>query len=196
MKTNIFKISFMVFVLGWMVSCQPAQKQDATVAQTVTVTTEEVNQALQAWCNALVQIGQVYEDGGDYKAFAAEVIETAYNYGKGEVFFKPTLTYGPRTFRPTAEGAHAYFVGGNEAFPEDKGFALAPWTAARYTNQGDGKTGIQIHGDVAIFMGNVFVTGKDGNEVMVDKTFAFKKGEDGKLKIILHHSSLPYNPSL
>lgn len=195
MKVNIFKISLMVFVLGWMASCQPAQKQETVALQTITVSTDEVNQALQAWCDALVQIGKVYEEGGDYKAFAAEVIESAYNYGQGEVFFKPTLTHGAQTFRPTAEGAHAYFVGGNEAFPDDKGFALAPWTAARYTNQGDGKSGIQLHGDVAIYMGNVYVTGKDGNEVMVDKTFAFKKAEDGKLRIILHHSSLPYNPA-
>ena len=41
-------------------------------------------------------------------------------------------------------------------------------------------------------MGNVWVTGKDGKEVMVDKTWVFKKGKDGKLKIIVHKSALPY----
>jgi len=44
-------------------------------------------------------------------------------------------------------------------------------------------------------MGNVWVTDKDGNEIMVDKTFVFKKGEDGKLRIIVHKSSLPYQPN-
>jgi hypothetical protein len=44
-------------------------------------------------------------------------------------------------------------------------------------------------------MGNVWVTDKDGNETMVDKTFVFKKGEDGKLKLIVHKSALPYSPA-
>jgi len=54
--------------------------------------------------------------------------------------------------------------------------------------------GIQIYGSVAITMGNVWVTGKDGKEVMVDKTWVFKKGKDGKLKIIVHKSALPFSP--
>jgi len=44
-------------------------------------------------------------------------------------------------------------------------------------------------------MGNVWVTGKDGKEVMVDKTFVFKKGKDGKLRLIVHKSALPFNPA-
>ena len=43
-------------------------------------------------------------------------------------------------------------------------------------------------------MGNVWVTDKNGNEVMVDKTWVFKKGNDGKLRIIVHKSALPYVP--
>ena len=43
-------------------------------------------------------------------------------------------------------------------------------------------------------MGNVWVTKKDGTEVMVDKTFVFKKGEDGKLRLIVHKSALPFSP--
>ena len=54
--------------------------------------------------------------------------------------------------------------------------------------------GIQIHGDIAITMGNVWVTDQDGNETMVDKTFVFKKDDDGKLKLIVHKSALPYSP--
>ena len=44
-------------------------------------------------------------------------------------------------------------------------------------------------------MGNVGVTDKNGKEVMVDKTWVFKKGEDGKLRIIVHKSSLPFSPT-
>ena len=163
-------------------------------AQTI-ITYEEVNAAQQAWCDALVKIGKLKEEGGDYKAFAKQVLSDAYNYDNGKVFFKPTLAYGDQTFRNDKKGALAYFVGGDPDYPNDKGFALAPWVKARYDNAGDKNEGIQIYGSVAITMGNVWLTGKDGKEVMVDKTWVFKKGRDGKLKIIVHKSALPFTPS-
>lgn len=163
-------------------------------AQTI-ITYEEVNAAQQAWCDALVKIGQIKEEGGDYKAFAEEVLSTAYNYDNGKVFFKPTLAYGEQTFRNDKKGALSYFVGGDADYPNDKGFAITPWVKARYDNTGDKNEGIQIYGSIAITMGNVWVTGKDGKEVMVDKTWVFKKGKDGKLKIIVHKSSLPFTPT-
>lgn len=158
------------------------------------ITYEEVNAAQQAWCDALVKIGKLKEEGGDYKAFAEQVLSEAYNYDNGKVFFKPTLAFGDQTFRNTKQGALAYFVGGNSEFPNDKGFALKPWLKARYDNAGEKNEGIQIYGSVAITMGNVWVTDKDGNEVMVDKTWVFRKGKDGKLRIIVHKSSLPFSP--
>lgn len=163
-------------------------------AQTI-ITFDEVNAAQQAWCDALVKIGKLKEDGGDYKAFAEQVLSDAYNYDNGKVFFKPTLAFGDQTFRNDKKGALAYFIGGDSDYPNDKGFALAPWVKARYDNAGEKNEGIQIYGSVAITMGNVWVTGKDGKEVMVDKTWVFKKGKDGKLKIIVHKSSLPFAPS-
>lgn len=158
------------------------------------VTYDEVNAAQQAWCDALVKIGQIHAEGGDYKAFAEQVLSDAYNYDHGKVFFKPTLAFGEQTFRPTKKGALAYFVGGDPDFPNDKGFALKPWVKARYDNLGNNNEGIQIYGSVAITMGNVWLTDKEGNEVMVDKTFVFKKGKDGKLRLIVHKSALPYTP--
>ena len=158
------------------------------------ITKAQVNAAQQAWCDALVAIGKVSTEGGDAKALATKVLSEAYDYDNGSVFFKPTLAYGKNTFRPTKAGALSYFVGGDPNFPEDKGFALTPWVKARYDNLGDGDEGIQIHGNIAITMGNVWVTKQDGTEVMVDKTFVFKKSEDGKLRLIAHNSSLPYPP--
>jgi hypothetical protein len=159
------------------------------------ITYDEVNAAQQAWCDALVKIGQLKEEGGDYKTFADQVLSSAYNYDNGKVFFKPTLAFGDQTFRNDKKGALAYFVGGDPDYPNDKGFALTPWVKARYDNAGQNNEGIQIYGSVAITMGNVWVTGKDGKEVMVDKTWVFKKGKDGKLRIIVHKSSLPFSPS-
>lgn len=196
MKTTLFRSALFVIVAATMMACSSGHEHSHATAETSkqTITVEEVNTALKGWTDALVEIGKVYENGGDYAALAQQVLDQAYGYKTGKVFFKPTLANGEQTFRPTNEGALAYFVGGNANFPNDKGFAITPWVAARYDALGEGNEGIQIHGDVAIFMGNVWVKGKDGNEVMVDKTFAFKKGEDGKLRIILHHSSLPYQP--
>lgn len=162
-------------------------------AQTI-ITYDEVNAAQQAWCDALVKIGQLKEEGGDYRAYAESVLSEAYNYDYGKVFFKPTLAFGEQTFRNDKKGALAYFVGGDPDYPNDKGFALKPWVKARYDNAGENNQGIQIYGSVAITMGNVWVTDKDGNEVMVDKTWVFRKGEDGKLRIIVHKSALPFSP--
>lgn len=158
------------------------------------VTYEEVNAAQQAWCDALIKIGQVKEEGGDYKAYAEQVLSDAYNYDYGKVFFKPTLAFGDQTFRNDKKGALAYFVGGDPDYPNDNGFALKPWVKARYDNAGSNNEGIQIYGSVAITMGNVYLTDKEGNEIMVDKTWVFRKGKDGKLRIIVHKSALPYSP--
>ncbi len=158
------------------------------------ITYDEVNAAQQAWCDALVKIGQLKEEGGDYKAYAEKVLSEAYNYDYGKVFFKPTLAFGDQTFRNDKKGALAYFIGGDPDYPNDQGFALKPWVKARYDNAGEKNQGIQIYGSVAITMGNVWVTGKDGKEVMVDKTWVFKKGKDGKLRIIVHKSALPFSP--
>ena len=159
------------------------------------ITYDEVNAAQQAWCDALVQIGKLKEEGGDYRGYAEKVLSEAYNYDYGKVFFKPTLAYGDQTFRNDKKGALAYFVGGDPDYPNDKGFALNPWVKARYDNAGEKNEGIQIYGSVAITMGNVWVTDKNGKEVKVDKTWVFRKGKDGKLRIIVHKSALPFSPA-
>jgi hypothetical protein len=158
------------------------------------ITEKDVNDAQQAWCDGLVQIGKLYKDGGDYKAAASRFLDDLYDFSEGKVFFRPTLAAAPRAFRTTKEGALAYFVGGNPDFPDDKGFALAPWVKARYDNAVEGSNAIQIHGDIALTIGNVYLTGADGKEVMVDKVFAFRKCSDGKLRLVVHKSAVPNLP--
>lgn len=158
------------------------------------ITAQQVNAAQQAWCDGLVRVAQVHARGGDARGEASRMIDDLYDYAEGQVFFKPTLAFGPRTFRPTKEGALAYFVGGNPNFPEDTGFALKGWTAARYDNNA-AENGIQIHGEIAITMGNVYITGVDGKEVMVDKTFVFRRCADGNLRLCVHKSALPFSPN-
>ncbi len=150
----------------------------------------EVVEAQKGWCGALVAISKAHAEGGQEKAkaLAEEVIDGAYAYGFGPVLFKPTLTTVPQTFRPTRAGALSYFVGGDANFPGDAGFALKGWTACEASN-----AAIHITGDTSLTMGNVMVTGADGKVTTVDKTWAFKKTDDGKVRIVLHHSSLPFS---
>jgi hypothetical protein len=44
-------------------------------------------------------------------------------------------------------------------------------------------------------MGNVYFTDYKGNEVKVDKTFVFRRDNEGKLKLCVHKSALPYEPA-
>jgi hypothetical protein len=153
------------------------------------VTEAEVLAAQKAWGAALVAIGRDFEQGGveRARATAGAILDAAYGYNLGPVLFKPTLTTSPQTFRTTREGALAYFVGGDPKFPQDKGFALLGWRSVEIRN-----AAIHINGDVAKTMGKVLITGKDGAVTEVDKTWAFKKDDAGKLRIVLHHSSLPF----
>lgn len=153
------------------------------------ITEAEVTAAQQAWCGALEDIGATYERDGQEaaKTLAGNVIDAAYGYQMGVVLFKPTLTVAPQTFRPTRDGAMAYFVGGDPEFPNDTGFALKGWTNCTIANNA-----ILITGDSATTMGNVSITGKDGSVTTVDKTWQFVKDDAGALRIVLHHSSLPY----
>jgi hypothetical protein len=204
---NKKQLSFTLALSGlvlFMASCNQAStettadasKEAAAVETKAPITIAEVNAAQQAWCDALVRIGKIHKEGGDARAEAIKVIAEAYDYEKGgDVFFKPTLASGKNTFRLTKEGALAYFVGGDPNFPEDKGFAFKPWVKVRYDNVDDEDHGVQIHGDIAITMGNVYLTGEDGTEVMVDKTFVFKRGDDGKLRLVVHKSALPFTPA-
>lgn len=121
------------------------------------------------------------------------MLSDLYDYDQGTVLFRPTLTFGEQTFRLTKEGAAAYFIGGNAAYPNDDGFALKRWVDCRYTNAGD-NAGVLIDGEVAATMGNVYLTDASGAETMVDKLFVFRRGDDGRLRIIVHKSALP-NPT-
>ena len=162
----------------------------ATEATANPITAEEVAAAQTAWGEGIVAIGATFTEEGDYSARAAEHIATHYAYGDdATILFKPTLAAEDQ-FRETTEEALSYFVGTEGT--EDGGFAIAPYTAVRWENNG---TVISDSGDMAVAMGNYFFTGTDGNETKVEYSFAYEKDENGDLKIVLHHSSLPFSPN-
>ena len=155
------------------------------------ITENELNQAREAWGDALIAISKSYEaDGIDgARKVATDVLDAAYGYNLGPVLFKPTLASGEKTFRPTKKGALSYFVGHDEDYPLDGGFALKYWRHCTSET-----SAFFIEGDVAMWMGWVIMTDKDGNVTKVDKSWGYKKDAEGTLRIIHHHSSLPYQP--
>ena len=161
----------------------------ATTSQASPLTEAQVKAAQQAWGEALLAIAKANREDGAAKAkeVAAGIIDKAYGYQMGPVLFKPTLTEVPQTFRTTREGALAYFVGGDSNFPKDGGFALKDWHKYEIEN-----AAIHINGDLALTMGKVRLTDGKGTVTEVDKTWGFQRDEDGALRIVLHHSSLPY----
>ena len=184
----------LIAIAGFALSA-PLQARTAAAPTAATVVNHgiseaEVLAAQRAWGDALVSIAATHEKQGQAaaKALAEKVIDAAYGYQMGVVLFKPTLTTAPQTFRTTRAGALAYFVGGDAAFPQDTGFALKGWRKVEIQN-----AGIFIAGNSASTMGNVMITGKDGKVTTVDKTWKFVKDDAGKLRIVVHHSSLPFS---
>lgn len=182
---KLTQVTFACFLVG--AAILPAAAKQKAADHSITET--QVLDAQRAWCKALVDISAANASGGQpaAKALAEKVIDSAYAYQQGAVLFKPTLTTSPQTFRTARDGALAYFVGGNPAFPTDTGFALKGWTQCEIAN-----SAVLIHGDTASTLGNVMFTGPDGKITTVDKTWTFVKDSAGKLRIAVHHSSLPY----
>ena len=157
----------------------------------MSITETEIAQARTAWGDALIAISMAYEaDGIDgARAIADTVLDAAYGYNLGPVLFKPTLASGEKTFRPTKKGALSYFVAHDADYPLDSGFGLKGWREVETETSAS-----FIEGDVAMWMGWVIMTDKDGQVTKVDKSWGYKKDTEGTLRIVLHHSSLPYQP--
>ncbi len=182
------KITLLSVAIGAALAAQTAV---AGYGERNKLTEADVLAAQQAWGEALIQISRDYSMGGieRARATAEATLNAAYAFNHGTVLFNPTLTSGETTFRMTHDGALAYFVGGCETYP-DSGFALKGWESFDIQN-----AGILINGDMAITMGHVMLTNGDGDTTKVDKTWGFQRFDDGDLRIVLHHSSLPFEGS-
>mmetsp|Transcript_49912 Transcript_49912/g.103892 ORF Transcript_49912/g.103892 Transcript_49912/m.103892 type:complete len:232 (+) Transcript_49912:1-696(+) len=162
-------------------------------ASTAKISDEEVKSVQAAWASAIKSISQTYLDGGDYVAAAAKAAGELYGYGHTDVLFKPTKA-AEAPFRPTGADAMSYFVGHKavkNGYAEDAGFAInggKGWSDVVFQNHQ-----IDISAKVAIAMGTYFFTSTaDGSKAKVEYTFGYKRNADGKLRICLHHSSVPF----
>ncbi len=163
------------------------------VASEVPLTEIEVEQLQANWANAIKTCSKIYMEKGDYIGAAAGAAGELYGYGHHQVLFKPTKA-AEKPFRPTAQEAMSYFVGGevvDGGYKEDGGFAInggKGFSKVIFTNHN-----IDINGPMAIAMGDyVFTCATTGDESKVEYTFGYKRCSDGKARIFLHHSSVPF----
>jgi hypothetical protein len=157
------------------------------------ITWEEVEAAQERWASAIKTISRVHRAGGDYVEAAATAASELYGYGHSNVLFKPTKA-AQYPFRPTGNEAMSYFVGGNavdDGYKEDAGFAInggKGWSEVEFDNHQ-----IDLNGGTAIAMGTYWFTcATTGAKVKVEYSIGYKRNADGKLRIFLHHSSVPY----
>ncbi len=152
------------------------------------ITREEVEEAQKEWGTGLVSIGALSHDRAACEKRTDELIDNLYAYNLGIVLFKPTKVT-INQFRLTKQGAKSYFIGGDPTNEEDAGFALMPWIKVRFEN-----VAVILESNRALAMGNYFFTDSEGAETKVEFTFGYQKDSNRRLKIDLHHSSLPYSP--
>ena len=157
------------------------------------VTQAEVEACQANWAAAIVACSKIYADKGDFVKAAAGAAADLYGYGHGKVLFKPTKA-AEYPFRPIAADAMSYFVDEPnvaDGYKEDAGFAInggKGWSKVVFENHD-----VDCHGDVAIAMGTYYFTCATSKDIVkVEYTFGYKRCDDGKVRICLHHSSVPY----
>ena len=157
----------------------------------MSISEQDLLDAISAWGNRLVEISEAFENEGIVQAtsVAENMLDRLYGFNLGPVLFKPTLSGGIQTFRPTRESALSYFVGQNPVYPEDSGFGIKFWRKVSAE-----ASAVFIDETVAMWMGWVTFIDKNEQVTKVDKSWGYKLDNKGNLRIILHHSSLPYVP--
>lgn len=147
----------------------------------------DVRAAQREWAAGIVEIGEIAQDKGDYIARAYQFVGELYDYRLGPVLFKP-MTASTHPFRTTLDEAVSYFVGGE--IEEDEGFALKSWRRVRF-----GPQLMNFTQGGATAMGSCFFQRADtDDEVRVEFTLGYRRDVTGRLRINLHHSSLPFAP--
>jgi len=151
------------------------------------ITREAVEKIQKDWGNGVVTIGTLKDERIKCENYTNAFVEKLYAFSSGPVLFKPTLSGGMNTFRTDKSGALSYFIGHNSQYPQDSGFGIKFWREVSSET-----SAIFIDGTTAMWMGWVSFKDKNGDLTKVDKSWGYKMDPNGMLKIVLHHSSLPY----
>jgi hypothetical protein len=141
------------------------------------------------WSEYIVNIGKAYLNDEDYIELTNKFLDNLYNFKNGKVLFKPTKA-NDKQFRIHKNELVSYFIGHDKVSNEDKGFALEPWKSINFNN-----FDLIFLDNVCLTMGNYFFTDYKDNKLKVEYSFGYILDKEDNLKIIFHHSSIPYNPN-
>lgn len=148
----------------------------------------EALKAQRQWAEMLIEIGEVYRIGGDYRAQAEELIAGIYDFRRGPVLMKPAFAAG-HPVRTDFADVVSYYVGGGVW--EDAGFALKPWRKVRF-----GRQFTSFGQGAATLMGACYLTPfRSVIETRLDFTMGFRRDAGGVVRLQTHHSSVPCRPA-
>ena len=145
---------------------------------------EDIINIQKEWASGIVKMGELSNDRDSLESFTSSFLDKIYDFNN-QVLFKPTKAANEQ-FRNSKGSAFSYFIAGDDReCVEDIGFALSNWTEILFDN-----SNIIINEDIAIAMGN-YTFKNEAIKIKVEYSFVYKNYGD-EIKIILHHSSLPY----
>ena len=149
---------------------------------------KKIKKAQKRWADGIINIGKYYFEKKDYIALTNNFIEELYSFKDNKVLFKPTKA-SKKQFRKNKNEFISYFIGHNKVSDEDKGFALEPYKSVQFIN-----FDFSIFENIIISMGNYIFTNYEDEKIKVEYSFGYILDEnEDELKIIFHHSSVPYN---
>lgn len=152
---------------------------------------QEVHDAQKAWGDMVLSFSQRAQEclmeqkqlPKSFEEFCSERLHQLYDFEHG-ILFKPTLASRESAFRLDRLSALSYFIAADDA-----GFALKDWKSVVFEN-----AQILRFFQHAMAMGHYHFRNGDGAITSVEYSFVYYKPQlSCPLKILLHHSSLPYD---
>lgn len=140
----------------------------------------------EKWGRGIVEIGKAYLDKKNYLLTTEKFLDTLYFFDEYTILFKPTKA-SKLQFRSSREEFLSYFIGYNKVSDEDKGFALEPWKEVKFENFNFCK-----YENFVLSMGNYIFINYDNNQTKVEYSFGYLFDKNNQLRIVMHHSSLPF----
>ena len=158
-----------------------------------TLKTKEIEKKVliiqKEWANSIISIGKAFLNKQDYLDITDKFLDRLYFFNKGKVLFKPTKA-SHKQFRRSKNEFISYFIGHDKVSDEDKGFALEPWKNIYFEN-----FDTIFFENILISMGNYFFTNYQDEQIKVEYSFGYILDNKSILKIVFHHSSVPYKVS-
>ena len=149
--------------------------------------TKKIENVQKEWSKYILDIGEAFRNGKDYKKLGEELLDKLYSFdNNNKISFKPTMP-GKKNFRFLKKDVLSYFIGSKDQSNNDSGFALKGWKKIIFDNYN-----LKQINNIVLAMGAYFFQDSSNKTIEVEYTFAYLIEDSDNLKIILHHSSIPY----